>query len=645
MEELDEKLTAINEQLQKLMDGMMVISEHNVQTDKELLELKESMGMMNQKGKEKETMRAESSNIRIGSMDPQQEGRGREVQQGMNHSSNHLTRYSKLEFPRFAGIDLKNWLYKVDQFFSMDEVAFDQRVKVASIHFDGEAIAWHRSFMRSRNSVLDPTWTEYVLALNERFGDGFEDHMEALKNLQQTGSVREYQLFLGGLKTELNKSVRIQSPRTLLQAYKIARLQEEVFEAQAESWGFKPRLSDSSGLLPNPNNNKLQYNPKSQIPNSTIKKPFEPNFTKNNRPYGRSLTVAEMDEKRSKGLCFFCDEKYTPGHKCKNNKQLCSRVSDHKSHCYHEKRPLQVLIDTGSTHNFIDELVAAKLGCKTCSIQRQSVSVADGRKVQTASVCKDMKWLLQDIVLGVQWLNTLGRILFDFKKRTIEFIYQGKKHVLRGANDQLKTAKVKSLVKKSSDEAQFFIMSLDSEASGIHCHSIQAIPRADQLPELAALIKQYDRVFEPPTTLPPHKGSFDHRIPLKEASNPVNKRPYRYPGIKKDIIEKLVQEMLDQGVIQLSCSPYASPVVLVGKKDGSWRLCVDYRSLNQMTIKDKFPIPMIEDLLDELHGAKVFSKIDLRAGYHQLRMAEGDINKTAFRTHEGHYEFLVIHLA
>ncbi|XP_019257770.1 PREDICTED: uncharacterized protein LOC109235985 [Nicotiana attenuata] len=580
MEELDEKLTAINEQLQKLMDGMMVIGEHNVQTDKELLELKESMGMMNQKGKEKETMRAESSNIRIGSMDPQQEGRGREVQQGMNHSSNHLTRYSKLEFLRFAGIDLKNWLYKIDQFFFMDEVAFDQRVKdfCARSHLD-----------------------EYVLALNERFGDGFEDHMEALKNLQQTGNVRDYQAefdrlltgvnlsnenaiscFLGGLKPELNKFVRIQSPRTLLQAYKIARLQEEVFEAQAESWGFKPRLSNSSGLLPNPNNNKLQYNPKSQIPNSTIKKPFEPNFTKNNRPYGMRLTAAEMNDKRSKGLCFFCDEKYIPGHKCKNNKQLylleviegeelevdevemttgdmvdsnefmaislqaftsAAGYQTIRVTGYHEKRPLQVLIDTGSTHNFIDELVAAKLGCKACSIQRQSVSVADGRKVQTASVCKDMKWLLQgtafssdflllplgniDIVLGVQWLNTLGRILFDFKKRTIKFIYQGKKHVLRGANDQLKTAKVKSLVKKSSDEAQFFMMSLDSEASGIHCHNIHAIPRADQLPELAALIKQYDRVFEPPTTLLPHRGSFDHRIPLKEASNLVNKRPYR----------------------------------------------------------------------------------------------------------------------
>lgn len=133
-------------------------------------------------------------------------------------------------------------------------------------------------------------------------------------------------------------------------------------------------------------------------------------------------------------------------------------------------------------------------------------------------------------------------------------------HVLKGANDQLKSAKAKSLLRKEGVEAQFFMISLvTSEDENIHCHSIQAIPSTDTLPDLGALIKQYSCIFELPTTLPPHRDSYDHRIPLKEASNPINKRPYRYPGIKKDIIEKLVQEMLEQGVIQPSTSPFASP--------------------------------------------------------------------------------------
>jgi hypothetical protein len=160
-------------------------------------------------------------------------------------------------------------------------------------------------------------------------------------------------------------------------------------------------------------------------------------------------------------------------------------------------------------------------------------------------------------------------------------------------------------------------------------------------PTVAALIEEFATVFAPIEGMPPPR-SCDHSIPLVAGAKPVFIRPYRYTPALKDDIEKQIQEMLDKGIIRPSNSPFSSPMIMVRKKDGTWRPCVDYRYLNALTIRGQFPIPVFDELVDELAGARWFSSIDLNSGFHQIRMKEGEEYKTTFQTHFGHFEFLVM---
>jgi hypothetical protein len=160
-----------------------------------------------------------------------------------------------------------------------------------------------------------------------------------------------------------------------------------------------------------------------------------------------------------------------------------------------------------------------------------------------------------------------------------------------------------------------------------------------ELPLLDHLLRQHGDVFDKPTGLPP-ACPYNHRIHLLPGTAPVTVWPYRYPQLQKDELEQQCATMLEQGIICSSTSPFLAPVLLVRKADKTWRFCIDYCTLNAKTSKDKFLIPVVDELLDELHGARFFTMLDLRSGYHQVRMHPDDISKTMFRTHQGHYKFL-----
>ncbi|KAD6796220.1 hypothetical protein E3N88_07116 [Mikania micrantha] len=156
------------------------------------------------------------------------------------------------------------------------------------------------------------------------------------------------------------------------------------------------------------------------------------------------------------------------------------------------------------------------------------------------------------------------------------------------------------------------------------------------------VVCEFPEVF--PEDLPglPPIRQVEFRIDLTPDAAPIARAPYRLAPSEMQELSTQLQELLDKGFIRPSFSPWGAPVLFVKKKDGTFRMCIDYWELNKVTIKNRYPLPRIDDLFDQLQGSSYYSKIDLRSGYHQLRVQEEDIPKTAFRTRYGHYEFLVM---
>ncbi|XP_026384181.1 uncharacterized protein LOC113279725 [Papaver somniferum] len=503
--------------------------------------------------------------------------------------------------------------------------------------------------------------------------------------------------FLSGLKDEIGKSISMFHPKTLADAFSLARLQEQKLTLAATatksfSKSFQTsftnnRQSSYTNFPPKP----ILTSPKSApiTPRSSFN---IPNKIQSPTPTIKRLTPEKMNRRRAQGLYYNCDEVYKTDHFCKSKQKIFMLQMDtndlpdteEEEEVFEEttespvhsdveisvhaltgtatgdtiripgfllNKKVSVLIDTGSTTSFIDSALESSLQCHIEPTEPMLVTVANGEKTVSTGICPQLTWSMRghqfveslrilplggcDIVLGEDWLRTLGDVLFNFSKLSISFKYKGKKITLQGISPKY------SLLMMSGEAVRKFLTNNFHGLVG-HLFSI-SLPSVQPStpPELLPLLQEFQDIFAEPTKLPPQR-SLDHTIPLQPNSTHVNQRAYKFPYIQKGVVEQLVKEMIDSGIIQPSHSPFASPFLLVKKKDNIWRFCVDYRKLNNITIKDKFPIPLIEELLDELNGAIIFTRIDLRVGYHQIRVHISDIFKTAFRTHQGHYEFKVM---
>jgi hypothetical protein len=475
-----------------------------------------------------------------------------------------------------------------------------------------------------------------------------------------TGQQRA-ELFVGGLPDHIRVDVELQAPQDLQTAMHYARAYERCAQAVQQ---LAPGRGGCTAARPPPATTVAgRPNPAAPVnPAPAAARTF------------RRLTPAEQVERCRLGLCFNCDEPYAPGHVCPRLFYLetvddtgadtppeepgvlpppapaepTSAIAPAKAFVVslqalagirHERRmllPVMIhgerlvaLLDTGSTHNFLPAATMRRFALQPTGGDNLRVTVANSDRLRCHGLAQHVPLTIGDenftitctgidlgcfdFILGVDFLRTLGPILWDFDTLTMTFSRQGCRVRWEGLGG-------------AAPAPQLQLATADDEV---------------EHPLLTQLLQQHNDLFDEPQGLPPVR-EYDHHIHLPLGMAPVAVRPYRCPQLQKDELERQCALMLAAGIIWISTSPFSAPVLLVRKSDGTWRFCIDYRALNALTLKDKFPIPVVDELFDELHGARFFTKLDLRSGYHQVRMHPDDIAKTEFWTHPGHFEFVVM---
>jgi transposase InsO family protein len=335
--------------------------------------------------------------------------------------------------------------------------------------------------------------------------------------------------------------------------------------------------------------------------------------------------------------------------------------------------PLKALIDSGASHDFISEAVVRQLGLPLRDSAWSHVTLADGGRnrilgeVSLRATLGSLHLTLHPYVLAeltdaapfILGSGTMSQhaASLDYGKRAL-FLRKG----ARQCKVPLLDAPVPTVT--AAPSVNFAVAALCQRATpepigrkaavrllrkGAHAVLVRpklrlnaaVTPSADQDPAVTALLEEYADLFREIPGLPPMRP-VDHTIPLVPGAQPVSRPMYRLSPLELDEVKRQVTDLLAKGMIRPSTSPYSAPILFVGKKDGGLRMCIDYRGLNAVTVKNRYPLPRVDDLLDKLRGAAYFSSIDLQQGYNQIRIAESDIEKTAFRTPFGHYEYTVL---
>ncbi|KAK2449583.1 hypothetical protein QL285_008768 [Trifolium repens] len=611
-------------------------------------------------------------------------------QQHMNNPQQHgggaaFREFCRMSPPEFMGeydpSKAREWIQRMSGILESMECSEIDKVNFVTRFFRGDACHWWEStkaYMTA--SFMEMNWTNFRrLFIDHYIPESYQLQMErALNELKQGGmSVAEYTMKFNELVRYVadgndapTESWKMKKYRFGLRAdiaHDVAMQNVTNFgEMVQKSYHAEASLKDiqkERGEVFNKRKEtgKFNFSLKTKGTSSKDKHNYSPRSPRKCLEYGSHHSGICM---KGQGICYYCRK---PGHmrnECpelkkqsgsggpsrgkgriysldgqmvKSNNNLIMDV------CLLGQSEVLVLFDCGATNSFISVDCVVRLGLPSVPlIPPMTVAVATGGKVTSKRVCQNCPVLVGskvyhidliclpikdlDVVLGMDWLSA-----------NIVYIGCAEKNLFIPTEVSTESRALTALLQNTHQMIQYLAPSNKCFSILFTVSPVSSISLTD-----IPIVNEYTDVFpEDVMSLPPER-EIEFSIDLIPGSQPISVAPYRMSPLELRELKTQLEELLQKHFIRPSVSPWGAPVLLVKKKDGTMRLCIDYRQLNKVTIKNKYPLPRIDDLLDQLRGATVFSKIDLRSGYHQIRIKSSDVSKTAFRTRYGHYEFLVM---
>ncbi|RVW15572.1 Retrovirus-related Pol polyprotein from transposon 17.6 [Vitis vinifera] len=505
--------------------------------------------------------------------------------------------------------DTEAWIMKIEKFFDVIDCYEEQKASYAAFMLDKEVDHWWRMTKRLLEDQGPIVWNQFREAFYKKY---FPD------------SVRQQKL----IATEEEKTLKFQDGLKPYLKNKISILKLSVYS----------EVVDRTLIVENDNEELHQYREQQRKRNRNdgahgnqaqkrkfvFGKPKEENKEDRQKPgaQGRVFSITHRDAQATSDVVTGTLRIHT----------LFARA----------------LINPGSTHSFVSISFAGLLGMPIDNIDFDLfVATPLGDSVVVDKIIRDCYVMIGyremtvdlvlldlqdfDVILGMDWLASYHASVDCFGKRVTfsipgqpDFSFEGK-HVDKPLH-VISVLRASSLLRKS---CQGFLAYVVNEENDL---KLEKIP----------FVRDYPDVFpEDLLGLPPER-EVEFTIDLAPETTPISKAPYKMAPMELKELKIQLQELLDKGFIRPSVSPWGAPILFVKKKYGSMRLCIDYIELNKVTVRNRYPLPRIDDLFDQLQGPCVFSKIDLRSSYHQLRVRGEDVPKTTFQTRYGHYEFLVM---